>query len=81
MVPAATELVLMISHPVQDTRVSPAPAQTPARKGTVVSMARFRLERDIRRLTSEIDHRIARTENSGATVEAFLAARTAPRQA
>jgi hypothetical protein len=74
----------MILHPVQDTRISPAPAQTPVCKGTVVSMARFRLERNIRRLTSkitEIDHRIARTEKSVAAVGAFLAALTAVRQA
>ncbi len=70
----------MISHPVQDTRVSPAPAQTPARKGTVVSMARFRLERDICRVPSEIGHRIARTKNRVAAVEAFLAALTTPCQ-
>jgi hypothetical protein len=80
----ATDLVQMILHPAQDARIPQSSEKSPARNDTVVSVAQFRLDRVIRRLSGEIaemDRHIAETERRMAEVEAILAALTVPRQA
>ena len=80
----ATDLVQMIPHPAQNARISQPSEKSLARNDTVVSIAQFRLDRVIRRLSGEIaemDRHIAETERRTAKVEAILAALTAPRKA
>jgi hypothetical protein len=80
----ATELGQMIPHPAQEAPIPQHSEKSSARIDTVVSMARLRLERDIRQLFGEIaemDRHIAETECGTAEVEASAVALTVPRQA
>ena len=80
----ATELCQMIPHPAQEAHIPQPSEKSSARIDTVVSMAQFRLERDIRQLSDEIaemDRHIAETEHGTAEVEAIPVALKVPRQA
>jgi hypothetical protein len=80
----ATELGQMIPHPAQEAPIPQPSEKSSARIDAVVSMARLRLERDIRQLFGEIaemDRHIAETERGTAEVEASAVALTVPRQA
>ena len=50
----ATELGQMIPHPAQETRIPQPSEKSSSRIDTVVWIARFSLERDIRQLSGEV---------------------------